>query len=233
MFEFFLALFGSLHYGTKISSERAASKAYDKSSKARFTWHDERLRKWQEQVIDRALEEDLKNFIADPCNYDKVWEEVQSAYQQIPFYKHYTKVLLHEHMVEVYFGKGQYTKKQRENIVAAYREDALDIMLSKRGKVRGPQVSSLDKILIVNKGDGERSRSLWDRDYDFVLFLRNALRKNGVNARAIFLSGLFGSEHESQAYDIENIEKFHYMAGRFVWLPLTFFDDDLHYVSVC
>ena len=135
-------------------------------------------------------------------------------------------------MIVAQFGKSQYTKKQRENIVAAYRSDALDIMLSKRGKVRVPQGCSLDKIVAVNKGEGEHSRSLWDKDYGLVLFLRDALRESGVNARPIFMTGLFGAEYESKAYDIENIEKFHYMAGRFVWLPLTFYDDDLNYVSV-
>ena len=84
MFELLLGLFGSLYYGTKISSEKAALKAYDKSSKARLVWHDERLATWKNQVIDKALQEDLTDFIADPRKYDKVWEEVQSVYQQLP-----------------------------------------------------------------------------------------------------------------------------------------------------
>ena len=232
MLDILFALFGGAYYTAKIVSDKSATKEYNRQSKARFAWHNERVERWKEQVIDRALEENLTNFIADPYNYDKVWEEVQTAYQRIPSYKGLDRILLHEDMVVALFGKRYYTKKERGNIVAAHRKEALDIMLSKRGKVRGPQVCYLDRILIAERGAGEDSRSVWDGHYDFVLFLRDTLRENGVNARPIFMSGLFAAEHEAQAYDMEDVEKYRYLAGRFVWLPLTFYDDNLQYVPV-
>ena len=229
MFEFLLALFGGTYYGAKILGEKAELKAYDRSFKSRMEWHNAHQTLWQQQVCDRALEEDLEYFIADPANYDKVWEEVHSAYLQMPSCENFTKILLYEPMIAKLYGKSKYTKKQRENIAAARREDALDIMLAKRGKVRFINTFAGGLTYDTLAGNGEHSKRLWDQDYDMWLYLRNELRLHGVDARAIFKAGT-GGEYKQVAYDLDDVDKFRYMSGRFTWLPLTFFDDNLNYV---
>ena len=55
MFEFFVALFGGVHYGGKILAESAEVKRFDRSSAAKFAYHDQRLQEWKSQVCNRAL----------------------------------------------------------------------------------------------------------------------------------------------------------------------------------
>lgn len=231
MFEFFIALFGSLYYGDKISAERAEVKKFDKASEDRFLWHDQRQQAWKQQVCDRVLEENLKNFIANPQNYDKVWEEVQEAYQQMPSYRSYTIILLHPYMVAQYYGRGKYTKRQCENIAEHERRRALNIMLARRGKVRSHDTQSNSAIELLNKGDGQQSKKVWNELLELWTYVRNELRHNGVDAKLIFKTGLTGPEHLQTAYDVDDVEKFRYQAGQLTWLPLTFYDNDLQYVA--
>lgn len=232
MFEFFVALFGGVHYGGKILAENAEVKRFDKSSAERIAYHNQRLQLWKSQVSDRALEEDLKFFIADPRNYEKVWEEVHAAYLQMSAYKSYTTILLHEPMVLRYYGKSAYTKKQRENIANHWRDRALSIMLARRGKVCSLGVLDRTTADLLPKGDGEQSKKVWDETLEFWTYIRDELRRNGVAARLIFKTGLVGQEHQQTAYDVDDVEKFRYQAGQLTWLPLTYYDENLRYMSV-
>lgn len=232
MLEFLIALFGGAYWAAKISGDKAKSKAYDQRFRNRSLWQNNRRIAWEAQVCDRTLKEDLSRFISDPHNYEAVWKEIRHAYSNMPSYKSFTKILLNEPMVVAYYGKARYTKKQRENIANNSRDDALDIMLAHRGKVRGPQVSYMDTIRTVPLGSGQDTKAFWDMEYEIVIYLRDALRENGVDARPIFMTGLFCAEDKSIAYDLKDIDRFHYKAGRFVWLPVTYFDNDLRYIGV-
>ncbi len=231
MIEFFVALFGSLYYGDKISAEKSEVKKYDRVSEDRFLRHDQRQQAWERQVCDRALEENLRLFIADPQNYDKVWEEVHEAYLQMPSCRSYTRILLHPHMVVRHYGRGKYTKRQCENIAEHERRQALNIMMARRGKVRSHDTQSTSAIELLKRGDGQQSRKVWDELFDMWVYVRNELRRNGVDARLIFKTGLTGPEYTQTAYDADDVAKFHYQAGQLIWLPLTFFDKDLRYIA--
>lgn len=230
MFELFLALFGGAYYGAKIASDKAALKAHNMGIDAVIAWRKDRVEKWAAQVADHALQEDLAYFIADPQNYDEVWKEVHDAYQQMPSHRGSTQILLYESMVSTLYGKDRFTKKQRENIAAAFRDDALDIMLARRGKVRyiNTTIYGLEKT--ISPGYGEHSRAEWDRTFDMWLYLRDELRRHGVNARAIFKTG-GSTENRQTAFDLEDVEKFRYEWGIFTWLPLTCFDENLRFVD--
>lgn len=212
----------------RIGSENSAAKIADKRIARSISWFRARQQAWQEQVSDRALEEDLKFFIADPRNYDKVWEEVHEAYLQMPTYKSYTTILLHEQMVLRYYGKGAYSKKQRENIAEYERDRALNIMLAKRGKVCRNGVQDRSTLDSLGRGEGRHSKKVWDETIEFWTFIRDELRRNGVNARLIFKMGAF-NDMDSIAYDVDDIEKFRYQAGLLTWLPLTYYDENLRY----
>jgi len=232
MFEFFVGLFGGVHYGGKILAESAEVKRFDKSSAEMLAYHDQRLRLWTNQVSDRSMEEDLKLFIADPRNYEKVWEEVHEAYLNMPTCKSYTTILLHEPMVLRYYGRNAYTKKQRENIAEHERSWALSIMLARRGKVTNTGVLDRSAVDLLHKGDGQQSKKVWDETVEFWTYIRDELRRNGVDARLIFKTGLVGGEHQRAAYDIDDIEKFRYQAGQLTWLPLTNYGESLQYMRV-
>lgn len=208
-------------------SDRAAHKAATLSSNRRIEWHTKRAMEWKELVSDRALEEDLSYFIADPQNYDAVWDEVHDAYLHMPSCKSFTIILLYQHMVEKFYGKGKYTKKERENIAASHRKDALDIMMAHRGKVPYGYTYEGMGVVSVAPGEGQHSRQVWDETFDKWAYIMGELKGRGVQARLIFKTGGH-SEYEQTAYDIEDVEKFRYKAGTFAWLPQTYFDDNLN-----
>ena len=232
MFEFFVGLFGGVHYGGKILAESAEVKRFDKSSAEMLAYHNHRLQLWKSQVSARSMEEDLKLFIEDPINYEKVWEEVHDAYLHMPTCESYTTILLHEPMVLRYYGKGAYTKRQRENIAEHERGWALNIMLAKRGKVSHTGVLDRSAVDLLHMGDGKQSKKVWDETIEFWTYIRDELRRNGVNARLIFKTGLVGEEHYRTAYDVDDVEKFRYKAGQLTWLPLTYYDEKLRYMRV-
>lgn len=232
MFEFFTALFGGIYYGGKILAESTKAKQYNSAFEARYAYHEQRRQRWEMQVTDRALEEDLEYLIADPRNYDDVWEEIHAAYLQMPMHKSYTTILLHEPMVLRYYGKNAYTKKERENIASYNRRDALDIMLAKRGKVRHDNTLPMTTLETFGRSDGEHSRKVWDETFEHWVYIRDELRRNGVDARLIFKTGVCWEEYRQIAYDVDNVEPFRYKAGQLTWLPLTFYDENLQYMRV-
>lgn len=81
-------------------------------------------------------------------------------------------------------------------------------------------------------GDGQQSKKVWDETIEFWTYIRDELRRNGVNARLIFKTGLVGEEHYRTAYDVDDVEKFRYKAGQLTWLPLTYYDEKLRYMRV-
>lgn len=220
-------LFGGVLF-TRIGVEKSETKEANQISNKRIDWHKERIEKWRELVADKAQEEDLADFIRDPENYNEVWAEVRDAYLQMPSCKSFTRILLYPVMVKQ-FASTTYTKKQRENIAASNRQNALDIMLAKRGKVR--YVNTCDgwiaKHLVA--GHGKSSKRVWDEAFDMWVYIRDELRRHEVPARLIFCTGETLASKQT-AYDVDDVEHFRYKSGTLIWLPLTYFDDNLRYV---
>lgn len=227
MWEIFGALFGGAFLGTKIMHEKRIDAVVSANIENRMARHSAREQKWCNTVSDRALENDLISFIADEKNYDAVWSEVKAAYQQMPSHQSYNVILLHDQMVKGY-GKNSYTKSQRDNIVNNSRDSALNIMLARRGKVRCRHASGPCDVDYLKPGQGEDAKKIWDEKFEFWVYIRDELRAHGVDARLIFKTAAL-AEHQSKAYDADDVDKFRYRAGSLTWLPLTHFDDNLVY----
>ena len=60
----------------KVGSDKANSAEYERERKAKQDTLASRMDSWQAEAGDAALEEDLRYFILEPQNYDKVWNEV-------------------------------------------------------------------------------------------------------------------------------------------------------------
>lgn len=213
----------------RIGIDKSESKSATRLSGRRIEWHKARIDEWRKLASDKALEEDLTYFIGDPKNYDKVWSEVCNAYLQMPSCKTFTRILLHLSMVEQCYGKGNCSKKQCENIAASNRMDALDIMMARRGKVRYINTCDGWQVKDLAPGDGAHSKQVWDEAFDLWVYIRDELRRHGVPARLIFKTGGF-QEHQQMAYETDDVNEFRYQHGTLIWLPLTYFDDDLKYV---
>lgn len=227
MWEVFGALFGGAFWGTKIMHGKRIDTVVSANIENRIAVHNARKQEWHNAVSDIALQNDLIRFIAKEKNYDAVWSEVKEAYQQMPSHQTYNVILLHERMVKGY-QNNSYTKSQRDNIVNSSRNSALNIMLARRGKVQCCYASGPCDVDNLKAGYGEDAKKLWDEKFEFWLYIRNELRKHGVDARLIFKTAAL-AEHQSTAYDADDVNKFRYRAGSLTWLPLTYFDDNLLY----
>lgn len=126
-------------------------------------------------------------------------------------------------------GGANIPKKDRESIAAARREDALDIMLARRGKVRNCNTLG-GTITLLDRGEGQHTKARWDETFEFWVYIRDELRRHGVDARLVSITGLFGDARYAAAYDVDNVKEFRYLAGRLAWLPQTEYDNDLKYI---
>lgn len=220
-------LFGGVLFA-RVGTDKSETKKANQVADQRLSWHKARLEAWRELVADKALEEDLADFISNPANYDDVWAEIHDAYLQMPSHKSFTRVFLYSFMVKQFCGT-TYTKKQQEKIAASNRQDVLDIMLARRGKVRYVNTCDGWHLKDLMPGNGESSKRAWDEAFDLWMYIRDELRRNGVPARLIFQTGEI-EEFKRTVYDADDVEKFRYMSGTLTWLPLTNFDHNLRYV---
>lgn len=220
-------LFGGVLF-TRVGVDKSETKKAHQAANQRMDWHRARIEEWRELVADKALEEDLADFIANPANYEDVWVEVQDAFLQMPSRKSFARILLFPFMVNQLYNT-TYTKKQQEKIAASNQQDALDIMLARRGKVRYINTCDGWHIKDLMPGNGESSKRAWDEAFDLWVYIRDELRRNGVPAQLIFQTGEI-EEFKRTAYDADDVEKFRYMNGTLTWLPLTNFDHNLSYV---
>lgn len=247
MFDFFVSLLGGAYYGTKIVSDKTGAKAYDRAARARSAWHEDRLCCWEAQVVDSTLEEDLRNTILLSLSSDeqrkKVWDEVHSAYMQMPSRREEIYALSPDLMnisnfhIFGYSGPisyGQLSTKQKQEAESNWLNETLDIMLAKRGKIRGSHISHYISSVVVGfgPGKGEYSKGEWDKKYDFWLYIQGELKRHGTDSRLIFRTGYAGTNNPGIAYDIEDVDMFRYQYGELAWLPLTFFDDNLKYICL-
>lgn len=226
MLDFFFALFGGLYYGARLISENASEKRYFKSQEEKFAFKTEREDRWRAIASDRALEEDLSHFIITPENYDKVWGEVRKAYQQMPVWKHRTGIPLFQASVPNYYGTG-HSRKQREQIAMKERDQALDIMLARRGKVRYCYTGGDYPMAYLQPCAGEHSKREWEKRFEFWSYINDELHRHGIPSRLIFAENRI-SDRVKTAYDVDNPDLFRYKQGYLQWLHTSWFDDNLH-----
>ena len=212
-------LFGGI-LSANVGADKSETKKAIREASQRLNWHKARLEEWRELVTDKALEEDLADFISDPANYEAVWAEIHDAYLQMPSRKSSVGIVLYATMLS------GLTKKQREMIAASNCQEALDIMLARRGKVRYVTACDGWHIKDLMPGHGSSSKQAWDEAFNLWVYIRDELCRNGVPARLVFQTGEI-EEFKRTAYDADDVEHFHYKNGSLVWLPVTNYDDNL------
>lgn len=104
-------------------------------------------------------------------------------------------------------------------------------MLAKRGKVRGGTAYSDCCLTGLGSGKGKYTKSEWDKEFDFWVYIQDELRRQSAEARLIFRTGYTGTSDPRVAYDVDDVDIFRYQYGYLTWLPLTYFDDNLQYVT--
>lgn len=221
MFEFFIALFGGTYSVTKLLSEKSTYDRKKQESEIRSTIWTQRLHAWQTQVIDQAMQEDLWHYVIE--NKEAAWLAVQDAYTGMHFQKSYASMKEWE-----YDGVLDKTKAGKKLYRQHRFDEPLNIMLAKRGKLHS-NISTFD-FGHIDPGEGQRTRLEWDRTVEFWTYIRDELRRQGVDAKLLFEREQdrrqFGL-HANKFFDIDDIEQFRYQAGWLTWLPYTWVGQNL------
>ena len=212
MFEFFIALFGGLFWGGKLSNEKSSAKKADQDHQHRMDTYFSRKNSFERKVLDRELEADLEDLIFDTSNYDKVWAEVSKAFDEMPWKPDDEQfIFICPEAVDAVFGKGTYTKKQKEQIAANYRKEALRIMMANRGKLTHNDVC----VGFYSIGQGApttRMGEKWNAESaNFVLWINSKLKEHGVDENVYICT----SHNEYWAIN----EKTKTYSGKCVWFP--------------
>lgn len=218
MFEFFIALFGGLWSAGTILSEASVARSNQKKSNHRSEFFSSRRRAWEAQVVDRALQEDLWYYVID--NKEEAWLAVQDAYKGMRFQKRYSSMKEWE-----YDGVLDKTKAGKEQYRHHRFEEPRNIMLAKHGKL--PALMATNPVAYLNPGEGQRTRLEWDRTVEFWIYIRDELRRQGVDARLLFRPKCSSRYSNPCYYDVDDIEKFRYQPRCLEWLPDTWVDSDL------
>ena len=144
-------------------------------------------------------------------NCEQIWKEVKEAYDEMPWKKEKDKVMcLCADDVKTKFGIGAYNREEREKIAASHRQEALRIMMAKRGKLR-----FFDALYGIEYGGcGVLNRATlkeWDKECaDFVLWIDRKLKEHGVNEELYIILPL------NEACRIEDSK---YEKGAYRWKP--------------
>lgn len=183
MFEFFIALFGGMFWGGKYAKEKSEIKQVRQSNELNQTKDACKESEWLSKVTNRELEARLEAFVFDNSNYDEVWAEVSEAYHEMPWETE-NFICLCPEAVEVAYGKGAYSKKQRDNIAANNRLKALRIMLARRGKLRAADAVQYGIPKSSWSGVPLLTEQKWsEEETKFMLWITDQLAKHGVNER--------------------------------------------------
>lgn len=240
MFEFFIALFGGIYYLNKFLGDKAKSDRYKRNREAVRNYHLKRLFCWIDQVCDRSLEEELMRSIEEAQDHhwakgvgEEIWTEVRDAYLHMPTRKEFAEKTLHLSAINSTFFIPK-TKKQWEDRIKAQkaeRERYLNILLARRGKVRSVSLHSGDILDTLYPGSDKYLKGAWDKTFEYWVYIRDELLRNGIGARLIFIPVQTADVGRyPMAYDVDDVDKFHYHWGKLTWLPLTNYDDNLQYM---
>lgn len=214
MFEFFIALFGGAFWGGKYIKERSAINSSHKAYESSMIMRETRKAEFESKVIDRELEADLEEFIYDTGNYDIVWKEVLEAFNEMPWKAEEDKfICLTPQAVEIAFGKGTFTKKQREEIAANHRKQALRIMMANRGKL----MQNDAQFGIQTSGYGaptvRQAEQLNRGTANFILWINEKLKEHGIDERVLLLKDWGNYEW----YEVTETNKA--IGGTYYWYP--------------
>jgi hypothetical protein len=180
MFELFIALFGGLFLGSKLINDKIETKnartMYEQNAKTDA----QRKQIWLNKVTDKKLEEEIELLVYYPENHDKIRTEVLETYKEMPWKKDKTFICLTPEDVITYYGKGVYTKKEREIIAEHERKEILRILMANRGKLLylDAEYGISQNNFFVYPAAIARQKSI--DEVDFILWLT---KKAGINER--------------------------------------------------
>lgn len=211
MFEFFIALFGGLFWGGKYAKEKSETRQAQQTHELNKTKDSCRESEWLSKVTNKKLEAELEAFVYDNSNYDAIWSEVSVAYRDMPWETE-NFICLCPEAVEVAYGKGTFTKKQRENIASNNRLKALRILLANRGKLRTEDASYYGTPTSSWSGVPLLTEQQWsEQETKFMLWTTNQLAKHGVHEE------LYIRQNGTDAF---LASKFPLYRGYYVWEPV-------------
>ena len=140
----------------------------------------QRKSEWESKVVDRNLEIELEDYVYRG-NRAEVEKAVLEAYAQMPWKKEIGHICFTPEEVYHYFGRGAFTKKERETIAQSNRTEALRILLAQKGKLRYGDAH----FGIANNGFGAPTTKMmheWNTDSaNFALWINEQLKKHGVD----------------------------------------------------
>lgn len=173
-----------------------------------------RREEWLQKVADRELEMELEDMIYRGRNYDMIRQEVVEAFTEIhQADKIEDMMCLHPEDIVLRYGKSVYTKKQRENIAAAHRENVRRVMMANRGKLLGHDAWAG----IPSWGYGAPTVLMgyeWNEESaDFVSWIDAKLREKGIQ-ETLYVTTLL-NEKERYVLVGENRKR----PGTYKWEP--------------
>ena len=191
MFMILLAIVGAVSIKEEIGKAR-----FEKNMNERHSIQNE----WWNTVGDMALEMNAKDRVCSPSCFDDVRMEMREAYKEMPGRDPSTFPLLSDKDVVAFYGKGALNKQQRDYIVRWYQQEAVQIIMAKRGKIpRYPgeiPAGGADRVAMT------RARVLW---------INKKLQEHGIYEDVWFEYG--SSVVVPASWDIE-------ADGFFFWKPM-------------
>lgn len=219
MLEFFIALFGGLFYGTKYASEKSEINAIRRENESKSNASRVNKEDWMAKVVDKELEMQLEDFIYHSENYNAVWQEVSAAFAEMPWNRDRILMCFSPDDVVRAFGKGVFTKKERENIAKNHRKEALRIMMANRGKLcqfdAEYGICNYDKLaptVLEAKRQSEQSAQ-------FVMWINDRLKRYNID-EDLFIETL-------DCHTAFPIESLLFIRGTYKWRPAL-----PHYVEI-
>lgn len=205
---FIIAVIGGVILLFKYMSDSAANTTYRTNFNRSMSMTKTRFQEWKDQVEDRALEEDLHDYIFSPEHREEVSNTIKEAYQNIPSLKDFE-------FNDCFLAPG-------------LREQCLDIMLAKNGKVRSSFIWMDSIVCSLAPGYGKRTRKEWDEKFEFWVYIMNELKKSVTDARLLFIT--FDENKSTHiAYDVCDVDEFRYRSGTLSWIHSSYYNDNLEY----
>ena len=172
-----------------------------------------RKSKWISAVVDRNLEIELEDYVYRG-DHNELRKQVLEAYAEMPWKKDINYICYTPEEVAAYFGRGSFTKKERETIAQNNRLEALRILLAKKGKLK-----SLDaEYGMANNGFGAPTTKMmheWNTDSaDFALWVDKQLRAHGI------CEPLYIETSPQMAFHLTAANKFR--NGSYKWEPALY-----------
>ena len=180
MFEFFIALFGGAFWGVKFHAEKKQLKAYDKKYADSITAYKSGVAKWEDQVVDLNLENELSRRLREePEFYEATIQEMKN-----------------------YFGDMFIDRIVSGFRPTDYSTTTLRYLLAKRGKLKLCDADSHGIGILGAQKDSTADMRRWEKEVNFVKWIDSELHKNGIEAELMFRDGGTVPEIEKRLCDM-------------------------------